>query len=82
MEIVLPSGTFAYIRKPTLLDMALAEDKNIWTFQINLLALLTTFDGVAKDRAEIALMDLEEMIPLLRIVNEMVGQALKSKAIS
>ena len=62
-ETVLPSGAFASIRKPTVLDYFITMPAEYW--QVAMIARIVTIDGKKLSYAEWLEMDLEEFGPVL-----------------
>ena len=62
-ETVLPSGAFASIRKPTVLDYFMTMSPEYW--QVAMIARIVTIDGKKLSYAEWLEMDLEEFGPVL-----------------
>ena len=62
-ETVLPSGAFASIRKPTVLDYFMTMSAEYW--QVAMIARIVTIDGKKLSYAEWMEMDLEEYGPVL-----------------
>ena len=61
-ETVLPSGAFASIRKPTVLDYFMTMSAEYW--QVAMIARIVTIDGKKLSYAEWLEMDLEEFGPV------------------
>ena len=62
-ETVLPSGAFASIRKPTVLDYFISAPAEYW--QVAMIACIVTIDGKSLSYADWLEMDLEEFGPVL-----------------
>ena len=65
-ETVLPSGAFASIRKPTVLDYFMTMSAEYW--QVAMIARIVTIDGKKLSYAEWLEMDLEEFGPVLGLL--------------
>lgn len=81
-EIVLNSGVFARVRKLTLEDLISSHCDNLWVMHLALIHRAVIFDGESWSIEKIASMELEELMPIMRAINEDINLALKSKGIA
>jgi hypothetical protein len=76
IELVLPSGRFARIRKITLADMMISHSDNSMASMVGLATLTTTVDGEWLTAEQWADMEIDEAMPILRHIASSLKEAL------